>query len=144
MKGSRFQLLSDTLATYVDDYSRDHLVLIPALSEVTLLDSSLGSPSVRVVWNEWELAIFSEVLRRQATELEGRADVEVPTPAEVSSGEEDLSVAERLRLIEQLLALSKRCWSRSLRSFDSELDTMRKNLLQESESERPRRTANRS
>jgi hypothetical protein len=140
MKGSRFQLLSDTLATHVDDYSRDHLVLVPASSEVTLLDDSLGSPSVRVRWNEWELAIFSEVLRREATQLDGRAEVEY----EMKHEEEDLSVAEQLRLVEQLLALSKRCWSRSLRSFDSELDTMRKSLLRQSEAELPVRTANRS
>jgi hypothetical protein len=140
MKGSRFQLLSDTLATYVDDYSRDHLVLVPASSEVALLDDSLGSPSVRVLWNEWELAIFSEVLRREATQLDGRAEVQYKVKDEE---EEDLSVAEQLKLVEQLLALSKRCWSRSLRSFDSELDTVRKSLLRQSEAELPVKTANR-
>jgi hypothetical protein len=143
MKGSRFQLLSDTLATYVDEYSRDHLVLVPASSEIILLDGSLASPSVRVLWNEWELAIFSEVLRQQATELEGQAELDRTTPDEAIVGEEGLSVGERLRLVEQLLALSKQCWSRSLKSFDSELETVRRNLLQESEAELPRGRVNR-
>jgi hypothetical protein len=136
MKGSQFLLKTDTLATCISDYVRDQLVLIPANSEITLLDESLAATSVRVSWNGWDLAVFSEALRSQAIELTRKNDMYNNELNETEESDDDLSVTEQLRLVDQLLALSKRCWSRSLKSFDSELAEMRKNLLQESESER--------
>ena len=136
MKGSQYLLKTDTLATCIGDYARDQLVLIPADSEITLLDHSLAATSVRVSWNGWDLAVFSEALRSQAIELTRKNCMYNHELSETEESDDDLSVAEQLRLVDQLLALSKRCWSRSLKSFDSDLAEMRRNLLKESESER--------
>src|SRR5579875_2959901 len=134
MQPIQFQLSNDTLATYSDGPSENHLLIIPAGAQIVLLDDSLSAPSVRVRWDGRDLAVFSEALRTCAVEA-GQTTTEADYMAneiDEVEVEDDMSAAEKLQLVDQLLLLSERCWSRTLKSCHGELKDMRERLLEES------------
>ncbi len=132
MERNQFRLDNDTLATYGDGSFENHLLIIPAGAQIELLDDSLDAPSVRVRWDGRNVAVFSEALRTCAKEAGQTNTMGDNMASEIDEVEDDLSAAEKLQLVDQLLLLSQHCWSRTLKSCHDDLKEMRERLLQES------------